>query len=135
MTIRAWFLLLAVSACAADDPHTNGSHLSSDAYFTGVLSPYTTLDQCMAVYADVHECAFELALCQSGAVGQQRANAVYDGSYHLEGQHAVGALDDVAFDIDVETGFTDADNLGPVTWTPDVDRLWQTPPFDLLHCP
>jgi hypothetical protein len=134
MTARTFLVLLLAPACAADSGPSAGEHLPSDAYFTGILSPYQTLDACLARYADLRTCAFELALCGNGRAGERMASYVREGGYHLEGHHAVGVLADMAFDIDVETGYAEADNLGAETWIPDVAQLWRTPDLDVIHC-
>jgi len=128
--------ILLASACVTGSS-SEPAVLPSDAYFTGVPSQFSSVDECLASSSHPYgwDCAFELAFCHTGAAGYRMGDVITVGTYSLDEGLAIGKLGPTPFQFDLETGIELTDGFGGgLTWYPDTEGRWMTLQFDVIDC-
>jgi hypothetical protein len=128
--------------CAAEtapspptDTMTTQPTFTADTYYTGIVPPYATPEDCEAQNPNPIECHLELGFCAGGLAGFSNFDLPEQGNYHLEGAIVVASFgsDDV-IELDTQTGH--ATNAEADTYVLDTTGRWSTLQFDAgVTCP
>jgi hypothetical protein len=136
---RVFPILLSVG-CAVQTatPVPNGAVLSGptlahDTYYTGIVTPYATPEDCEASAPNPVICHLELGFCADGMAGFSNFDLPERGDYHLEGATIVATVgndqeSDQVIELDTQTGH--ATNAQADTYILDTVGRWGTLQFD-----
>jgi hypothetical protein len=110
-----------------------------DTYYTGVVPPYATPEDCEASDPSPIRCHLELGFCAGGVAGFSNFDLPQRGEYHLEGQIVVATVSnpggpDAVIRLDTRTG--QATNAEVDSYLLDTVGRWDTLQFDTgTTCP
>ncbi|HEY1552820.1 MAG TPA: hypothetical protein VGG28_33555 [Kofleriaceae bacterium] len=128
------FLIVLAAGCAvqspppATDTMTTEPTFTQDTYYTGIVPPYATPEECEASDPNPIECHLELGFCAGGLAGFSNFDLPEQGNYHLEGAIIVASFDDHVIQLDPQTGH--ATNAQVDTYVLDTIGRWDTLQFD-----
>jgi hypothetical protein len=108
---------------------------TQDTYYTGIVPPYATPEDCEASNPNPIECHLELGFCAGGMAGFSNFDLPEQGEYDLEGAIVIATFStDHVIQLDSQTGH--ATNADADTYVLDTVGRWETLQFDAgVVCP
>jgi hypothetical protein len=113
----------------ADAPVAQAT-FTTDVYYTGIVPPYATPEDCEASSPNPIECHLELGFCADGRAGFSNFDLPEQGVYHLEGTRAIATMNGNANTIILDTQTGVATNAMVDTYVLDTVGRWSTLQFD-----
>jgi hypothetical protein len=129
-------ILFAVgcAAPAASRTSTQGTTFAQDTYYTGIVAPYATPEDCEAQASNPITCHLELGFCPDGTAGFSHYDLPEQGDYHLEGPIVVATFETGVIELDTRTG--SATNADTTTYILDTAGRSNSLQFDTgTTCP
>lgn len=131
------FLLVFVVGCVqaspdvpAPDASAAQAAFTTDTYFTGIVAPYATPEECEAMSSNPIGCHLELGFCADGTAGFSNLDLPEQGVYHLEGTRAIATMNSNANTIVLDTQTGVASNAIVDMYVLDTVGRWGTLQFD-----